>query len=157
MNAINPQLIEFINRQRLMVIATTGDDQKPWVCNVYYSSDEELNFYIISPTDTAHSIHVQERPEVAFSIAWYDENNLGNRKAVQGKGIFELLSGVPANIAALNIHHKKYPEWKDMLSWDNMVKKVIKSRVYKLTPTYMKFWNDEVYGDEEVKEFIFNK
>lgn len=150
---IDQDLAKFIQSQRLMVIATTNENAQPWVCNVYFSSDNDLNFYIISPASNNHSKHIAARPEVAFSVAWYDEHNLGNRKAVQGTGRMELIKGIPENIAALKIHHEKYPQWRDIITWDNIVKKVIESKVYKLTPSYIKFWNDELYGEEGTKEF----
>lgn len=155
-NNIDSNLLNFIQEQKLMVIATTDEKNKPWICNVYYSSDNDLNFYIVSPSDTNHSRHLIDRPEVAFSIVWYDKNNLSNRLAIQGKGKMVLVKGVSENIAALKVHHKKYPEWKEFINWENMVKKVIESKIYKITPTYMKFWNDELYGEEGIEEFNLN-
>ena len=33
--------------------------------------------------------------------------------------------------------------------------KLIESRPYLIKPTYIKFWNDELYGDEGTEEFHF--
>lgn len=153
--SVKKELIEFIKNQKLLVLSTVDEKGNPWVCNVYYSADNDLNLFFVSPTDTKHSQHIAENPQVAFSIPWYDEKNLANRKAIQGTGICKRITSANEIIRLLKNHYKYYPLWKSVITYKAMREKLIESRPYIIRPNYMKFWNDELYGDEGVEEFSF--
>ena len=55
----------------------------------------------------------------------------------------------------LTNHYKYFPSWKDEITYENMLQKIIESRPYIIKPTYMKFWNDELFGEEGTREFNF--
>jgi len=88
---MDKNLIDFLKKQKLVAIATIDHENKPWIANVYYSVDEDLNLFFVSPQDTNHSKHIQKNSEVAFTISWYNKDNLSDRKAVQGRGVCRLL------------------------------------------------------------------
>jgi uncharacterized protein YhbP (UPF0306 family) len=50
-----------------MSLATTRDD-KPWVCEVHFATDEDLNIYFRSLTSRRHSQEVATNPNVAGNI-----------------------------------------------------------------------------------------
>ena len=152
---MDKDLIEFIKQQKLMVIATSDEEGRPWACNVYYSADNDLNLFFVSPTDTKHSAHIANKSEVAFSIVWYDQDDLTNRKAVQGVGECTRVKDPTTIINFLKNHAKYYPLWKDVITYKSMRDKLIDSRPYVVKPKYMKFWNDELYGEEGTKELSF--
>lgn len=147
------KLLEFLKSQKLLVIAT--HDKTPWVCSVYYSINNNFEIFYVSPPHTNHSKHIEKNPEVAFSISWYNENDLTDRKAVQGKGKCELLTDENKIKELLENHHKYYSLWKEIITYENMKNNTIQSKPYLIKPTYMKFWNDELYGPEGTKEFKF--
>ncbi len=153
---IPDQLHDFLAKRRLLSIATVDENSIPWISNVYYSSDDDLNLFFISPEDNNHSRHIAENKNISFSIAWYNEEDLGDRKSVQGKGVCEKVTNIKEMANVLKIHLKKYPDWKDIINLDNIVKKVIESKVYRIKPSYIKFWNDELYGDEGTEEFFIS-
>lgn len=68
------QLLEFLKSQKLMVIASANSDDV-WVANLYVGIDDQGKIFFISPTDTKHSKMILKNPEVAFSFAWFDEND----------------------------------------------------------------------------------
>ena len=80
------------------------------------------------------------------------KKNLENRKAIQGKGTSELLEVTDEIAPLLERHQEKYPEWEHY-TVKNMKNDVTEFRLYKITPQYMKFWNDELYGEGKTKEF----
>jgi uncharacterized protein YhbP (UPF0306 family) len=133
-----------------------GKDGKPWLSNVFYSSDTNLNLFFVSPNDTNHIQHLSGQNEIAFSISWYDQNDLNNRKAIQGTGTCQQVKNPTRIIQFLQNHAKYFPLWKDLITYENMRNKIIDSRPYVIKPDYIKFWNDELYGEEGVKEFDFS-
>ena len=122
---------------------------------MYFSADRDLNLFFVSPPDTNHSKHIKENSYVAFSIPWFDENDLGNRKAIQGIGVCTRITNAGDIARLLKNHYKYYPLWKNVITHKAMRDKVISSRPYIIKPTYMKYWDDELFGEEGTKEFIF--
>lgn len=64
--------IEEIIRQSLeqapvMQLATSLGDQ-PWVCNIHFYSDKDLNIYWISTVERRHSKEIKQNPKVAATI-----------------------------------------------------------------------------------------
>lgn len=152
---VNGDLAKFIKSQKLLVLSTVDENGQPWISNVYFSADDELNLFFVSPTDTKHSKHIAKNPHVAFSIPWYDEMNLANRKAIQGIGACKRITSAKETIRLLKNHYQYYPLWKDAITYKAMREKLIESRPYVIKPTHMKFWNDELYGEEKVEQFSF--
>jgi len=146
-------LQEFLEDRKLLTIATVDSEGNPWASNVYYSIDDDLNIFFVSPPDTNHSQHIERDPRVSFSVVWYDEDNLVDRKAVQGIGDCKKVTNPKEIMKFLKNHHKTYPIWKNALTYSRMKDKIISSRPYVIKPSYMKFWNDELYGAKESQEF----
>lgn len=156
MTELKQQILKFISKRYLLSIATVDEENNPWVCNVYFSQDEDLNIYFISPNDTNHSKHIKNNSKVAFTVNWYDENSLDNRKAIQAIGICKQI-GIKDLKHAIKCMIMKYPDWKDFLTFEKVTKDLIKSKVYKITPSYIKYWDDELFGEEGVREMVIGK
>lgn len=152
---MDAELLKFLKEQRLVSIATTDESNFPWISNVYYSISNSGQLFFVSDPEARHGVHLSERNRIAFSIAWYDKNDMGNRKAVQGTGICERISDPITVGKFLMNHYIYYPLWKQVITEKSMREKIISSRPYIITPQYMKFWNDELYGEEGTKEFTF--
>lgn len=144
---------EFLESQKLLVLSTVDESGNPWTSNVYFSIDKDTNIFFVSPAFTKHVKHIEISPNVSFSVAWFDPDNLVNRKAVQGTGICKRLKDTTKTTSLIKNHVKFYPLWKDVITLENIDNKVIKSKPYVIEPNYMKFWNDELYGEEGTKEF----
>jgi len=52
----------------VMQLATSRGDQ-PWVCNVHFFADEDLNLYWMSDPTTRHSEDIAANPHVAVAVA----------------------------------------------------------------------------------------
>ena len=59
---------EYLREVKLMQLATVRDGQ-PWVCNVWFAADEDLNIYWFSSTTRRHSSEVLEDNRVAAAFA----------------------------------------------------------------------------------------
>ena len=134
-----------------MVIASR-DEKDVWVTNVYFGVDDKANIYFISPDNNRHSQMILNNPNVAFSIAWYDENNHTNRKAVQGLGVCHPAKNEKEIITGVKLHNKNFPVFKERITVNWIHNNEYGSKIWVLTPNYMKYWDDELFGDKESVE-----
>lgn len=51
-----------------MVIATANPEGKPWVSPVFYTYDEDFNFYWVSAKSAIHSENIRRNARVAITI-----------------------------------------------------------------------------------------
>jgi uncharacterized protein YhbP (UPF0306 family) len=58
---------EYIDKTVHMSLATVSGDA-PWVCEVHFAYDNELNLYFISSTTRRHSREIAANPKVAGNI-----------------------------------------------------------------------------------------
>lgn len=58
---------EYIDKSFHMSLATSQDN-KPWVCEVHFAYDDNLNIYWRSKTDRRHSQEITANPSVAGNI-----------------------------------------------------------------------------------------
>ncbi|MES2225800.1 MAG: pyridoxamine 5'-phosphate oxidase family protein [Patescibacteria group bacterium] len=61
--AIREYLLEIIH-----LSLATCKENRPWVCELHFAYDNDLNFYFRSKPDTRHSIEIASNPNVAGDI-----------------------------------------------------------------------------------------
>jgi len=149
------KVLRFLTSQKLMTIASR-DEKSVWVANVYIGVDENATIYFISPEDTKHSKMILKNPDVAFSVAWFDPKNHKNRKAVQGLGVCRLAENEDEIATGATLHNQNFTEFKEQITVDWIHDNKWDSRVWILKPIYMKYWDDELYGDDETEEFTLS-
>jgi len=149
---IKKEITDYLENRKLLVLSTIDDNGNPWTCNVYFSVDKDFNLFFVSSPKTKHGQHIAKNSQVSFSIPWFDEKNLANRKAVQGTGVCQRVTDAKETIRLLKNHYKYYPSWQSVITYEAMRDSLIESKPYMIKPTYMKFWNDELYGEERTKE-----
>ena len=145
------ELGEFLKKQKLMTIASC--EGGIWIASVYYGVDDDLRIYFISPMDAKHSKQILQSSEIAFAVAWYDTKNPGNRKAVQGLGTCTMAESEKDIRKGMQLHNRNFPQFADRLTPEYLLANDQGTRVWIVAPKYVKFWNDELYGDEETEEF----
>ena len=136
-----------------MQVATYGDDQ-PWIASLYYSFDKDLNIYFLSSPSTLHCKHIKKNPQVAVAITDSNQGVSAKKKGLQMSGTAKQISDVAKVKFALNL-------WKDFLkvedgglTYENMIKKVVSGRMYKIIPKKIKFFNQELFDVEDGEEPI---
>jgi len=147
------KLLEFMKSQRIMAIASKGDDV--WITNVFYGVDDDFKIYFISDEDTKHGGQIKKDPNVAFSVAWFNENDHEDRKGIQGQGACRIAETDEEIAKGVKIHNTLYPKFAKEIDVEMIKSDLNKSHVYILEPTYIKYWDDELYGEEEDEEFHF--
>ena len=73
MPRMNPQEIEEVIREYIpqiphLSLATVNAAGRPWVCDVHFTVDDELNIYFHSSPSSRHSQEIVANPYVAASI-----------------------------------------------------------------------------------------
>lgn len=139
---------QFLNDHFQMVIATVGEH--PWIATVYYTTDSEMNLYFLSDPTTIHCHQIAENPAVAVSIADAPQAPAGDKVGLSIYGEAEQVSGKNRIIHALNLWKNSLGVTSEKYSYEGMLQKAITGRMYKITPKKMKFFNTNLYEEEEV-------
>lgn len=148
------KLLQFLKNNKVATIAT-ADERGPWVANVYYAVGSDNVLYFVSPKDARHSEMILKNDNIAFSISWFDEQNHGNRKGVQGLGRCDIVKNPAEIITAIKALNEVFPDLKDMITVDWIKTNAWQVRVWAIQLTYIKYYDDEIYGEEESEEFNF--
>jgi uncharacterized protein YhbP (UPF0306 family) len=151
---INQTLLPFLQSQKVLVLATVDKKNNPWVSNVYFSVNKYYEFFFFSATDTQHSNHLISNENVSFAVVWHDSEDEGNRKAIQAKGVCKQIKDPIKLLKLVKNHYKYYPGWKEEgESIDDTVKKLLKTGAYVINPDYIKYWDDEEFGEKKTEEY----
>lgn len=148
---ITPELKTFLDSQRLLVIASF--DKEPWITNVFYGADENGKLYFVSNEKTRHSQHILNNPNIVFSIAWFNENDHMDRKAIQGKGTCTVATKQEEIEKGIRLHNTNFPQFAKSITVNYIMSEENTVRVWIVTPTYIKHWDDKLYGIDGTKEF----
>ncbi|MBI5369930.1 pyridoxamine 5'-phosphate oxidase family protein [Candidatus Uhrbacteria bacterium] len=146
------QVLSFIRSQDLLAIACSLNESI-WIANVYFVADDKGKMFFISPEGTKHSLMIKQNPKVAFSTAWFDPNNHKNRKAVQGFGICRQVNDIAEVSEGLKLLWNKFSDMRDILSPEWIAKNIWGTRLWTIETDYIKYWDDEIYGDDEFAEY----
>jgi general stress protein 26 len=153
---IHESLLPFLQSQKILSFATQDEKNSPWITNVYYSVNDDYEIFFFSGTDTKHSRHLKQNSEVAYAVVWANPADEDDRKAIQAVGVCEQVKDPIKLAKLLTVHYKYFPDWKDEdKDISDIVKKVLKAGAYVIKPRYIKYWNDEVFGDDSTQEYSF--
>lgn len=95
-----------------MSLATCSDHQ-PWVCEVHYSYDEDLNLYFRSLTSRRHSLEIAKNNKVAGNIV--EQHDKGQKpRGVYFEGTAELLEHV-------DLHHSAFLTYSQRFNTDTKI------------------------------------
>jgi len=147
------KLSQFLKSQKLLVLAS--QDKDIWVANIFYGIADDFKFYFISNEETKHSRQIIKNSSVAFSVAWFNDADHSDRKGVQGQGKCRTAENDEEIKKGIELHNQNFPEFAERITpeWIKSLKN--KSRVWVIKPTYIKYWDDGLYGQDEFEEFNF--
>lgn len=92
----------------------TSRDNKPWVCEVHYVYDNDLNLYFRSTPRRRHSQEIADNPYVAGNIV--KQYEVGQKpRAVYFEGTAEMLENVGENDPAYILYCKRFGTGKNIL------------------------------------------
>jgi uncharacterized protein YhbP (UPF0306 family) len=146
-------LLTFLKNQKLLVLASKGEDV--WVANVYFGIGEDFKIYFVGGEDAKHSQQIIQNPQIAYSVSWFNPDNHKDRKAIQGTGFCRAANSDKEITEGIRLHNLHFPEFKERITVDYINNNYQKSRVWVIEPNFMKFWNDELFGENGTEEFQF--
>lgn len=95
--ALKKLIQDYLKEAKMMQLATVGKDGKPWVCNVWFAADKDLNVYWFSSVTRRHSEEIMQNPHVAAAIC-LPQTPTDKPRGLQLEGTAELLTK-PADVA----------------------------------------------------------
>lgn len=140
--------LRIILANRYMTLATAGEDSQPWAAPMYYSTDEELNFYFVCSNRARHSRHVSSNGQAAIAVfdsALPPEEQDG----VQISGRASLVGILELPHVVANYYRKRFPDPAERSLHNTSPKrfrgigslrfyKVVPEHIYTLDLTYTK-------------------
>lgn len=72
MNDLRDRIKNHLQTARVMQLATSVNN-KPWVCNVHFYSDDDLNIYWCSLPTRRHSQEIEQNPHAAITIKIHED------------------------------------------------------------------------------------
>ena len=144
-------LFDFLKNHKLMTIATF--DGKLWIATVFYVADEKFNLYFLTDPKTEHSQHIAKNGMIACNIVDSHQQVTDKKMGLQIEGTAEKVSVLESIKKVLQMWHATNPGKEEKLSFDKIRNKVINMRVYKVTPNRLKFFNEQLYPEDESKNF----
>ncbi|HET6747133.1 MAG TPA: pyridoxamine 5'-phosphate oxidase family protein [Candidatus Saccharimonadales bacterium] len=144
---IEPIIREYIEQVVHMSLATVKDN-KPWVCEVHFSYDDELNLYFTSSKNSRHAQELIANPFVAGNIVTQHFKNQKVR-CVEFEGEAEMLDGAEAEQTAYAAYVNRFGESEGLL---NEIRKDGDVRSFKIT--VHDFFLFDSYGESRGKHHL---
>ncbi|HCR36110.1 TPA: hypothetical protein DIU22_03665 [Candidatus Woesebacteria bacterium] len=153
-NKIKNEIDKYLKTQRLMSVATFY--KNPWIANVYYIHDSDLNLYFLSKNWREHCVAIKENPSVSVAIADSKQLIFESKKGLQIYGIAKPLNSM-AKISWI------FKMWNKLISGEKGEKlanpkefiEAGTSSIYKITPKRIKFVNTELWPKEQSQVLEF--
>jgi uncharacterized protein YhbP (UPF0306 family) len=144
------KLIEdYLKEAKLMQLATCIDNQ-PWVCSVWFATDEDLNIYWFSSITRKHSNEVIKNNKVAGVIV-LPQTPEDPPRGLQFQGIAEILEDQKDIDKAISIYKDRiFPEEKINEFIEHKEKP---HRFYRIKPTQFVLFDVVNYPDQSRQEF----
>ncbi|KKQ34358.1 MAG: hypothetical protein US51_C0042G0010 [Microgenomates group bacterium GW2011_GWA2_37_6] len=134
-----------------MVLAADG----PTASTLYYGVDEDFNFYIVTSPLSEHGVNFSKNPNVACVVVDTNQKmfKTKHRSGVQIKG--KTMQASDKNLKkALDIWSHANKEMSEKF-FKNISQNIWKDRVFVIKPKEIKWFNEELYGEDGTKTFKF--
>ncbi|MFZ6022405.1 MAG: pyridoxamine 5'-phosphate oxidase family protein [Patescibacteria group bacterium] len=155
MDSLKQQIFEYLGTQRLMSVATYNEN--PWIANVYYVHDNNLNLYFLSKRTREHCVAIEANSSVAVAIADSHQPLKPPQLGIQ-------LYGTAERVQLLEQLQWMFKMWNKLIAPDvteylDNPKQFLDSglsSVYKITPKRIKFFNTGFWPKDQCKVLTLN-
>lgn len=143
---------EYLKEAKLMQLATSVNNQ-PWVCSVWFATDEDLNIYYFSSITRRHSKEVVENNRVAGAIVLPHTPDDPPR-GLQFQGTVEVLESQEDIDKAISVYVDRiFPKGKIE---EFMSHKEKPHKFYKIKPTLFVLFDVVNFPDNSRQELSLN-
>ncbi len=140
---------DYLKKAKLMQLATSLGDQ-PWVCSVWFASDEDLNIYWISSTTRRHSQEVIKNKKVAVAVV-LPQTPKDPPKGLQLQGAAEELTKKEDIDKAISVYKDRIFSIEDIN--ELMENKEKPHKFYRIKPAQIVLFDAVNFGDGWRQEF----
>jgi len=138
------ELYSYLQSQILMGLSTNGNSM--WPAIVYFIADENLNLYFISHPRDEHAQNIEKNSTVTCTIFDSSQPNAGDKIGVQYRGSASVVNVIDKVKWMVKLWNKLIAGEKGYRPKAQDLLKVGESRVYKITPQKIKFFNSKLYA-----------
>lgn len=146
---LNQLIREYLQEAKIMQIATKINEQ-PWVCSVWYASDDQMNIYWMSATNRRHSKELEKNPKVGATISLQIPSNESPR-GVQLQGIAQKLTKNDDIQKARSVFQDRVFDGRTIDSYLNNKKTTY--AFYRLKPTLYVLYDAKHFPENPRQEF----
>lgn len=143
---LKEHIAKHLKEARVLQLATVSDN-KPWICNVHFYADVELNIYWCSLPTTRHSLEIEKNPHVAIAIKIHEDSPA--EKYVIGlsaQGTAEIITPEEMKKGSAKAYQQKFGDAKAFI--DKVIEGNDPHKFYKLTPySFVLFDNKHFKGN----------
>lgn len=149
MNKLEQLIREYLKEAKMMQLATAVDNQ-PWVCSVWFASDDDLNIYWFSSTTRRHSDEIKKNSKVAAAFC-LPQTPADTPRGLQVQGVAEELSSQEDVAKARSVYEGRIFAAKTI---DDLIAHPQKPhRFYKIQPNLFVLFDAVNFPDESRQEF----
>lgn len=140
----------YLDEAKLLQVATESRGQ-PWLANVWFARDADLNLFFISRKDRRHCQELRDHPQVAGAVVQHPLEGLGQKvRGITFQGVAEEV-GILGLRDAYAQYKKRWPQVEKHAGLDALLKNAIATRFYKITPSLIVLF-DEVNFPEQPRQ-----
>lgn len=136
-NQVKKLAMGYLRSARVAQVAT-AQDNKPWVCSVYFVADKQANIYWLSYPSRRHSQEISKNEHAAITIVV--EQNVPV-VALQAEGTVRQVNDMSTLAKIIPMYVKKYGMGKNLL--DRIKTGINKHALYKFTPETMVLFDEK--------------
>lgn len=141
-NNITANINNYLTRGKVLQVATSRDG-RPWVVNVFFVVDEELNFFWLSLPSRRHSQDIAANPRAAATLAVKQDLPV---IGVYAEGAVEVAKDQTEVKKIAEAYSQKYNAAKGF--YERFVSGTNQHWVYKLRPDTIKLFDELHYLDD---------
>ncbi len=150
MPSIRELIKDYLVKAKLMQLATSTDGQ-PWVCSVWFASDDDLNIYWFSSLTRRHSYEVSTNNKVAAAIA-LPQTPKDSPIGLQLQGVAELLTDEAEVEKAISVYADRIFTREQIDAF--MKSEVRPHRFYRIRPTQFVLFDTVNFPDNSRQEYV---
>lgn len=153
---LKEEIFKYLQENILMSVTTLNQDNSElWPAIVFYIADKDLNLYFMSGTKSKHCVNIQSNAKVAVSIYDSSQTLPSNKTGMQISGKAEVINRLESIKYMVKMWNQHIATTDDEKEEAKYFIEGAKSRIYKITPTHIKYFNQELFGKPPFQELQF--
>jgi uncharacterized protein YhbP (UPF0306 family) len=146
-NHLEDLVKKYLKEGRVMQVATSSDGH-PWVCSVYFVSDEELSLYWLSWPTRRHSQEIEQNNKIAATVPIkLDKPVIG----IQAAGVAEIIKEKMVVEKIMQKYVNKFDSGKDFYELFKAGKN--QHQLFKFTPDKYFLFDEVNFSDGQKHEW----